>query len=138
MASQPGNPVAWLSDAASERPQALALGDETGKLSYGELWQALGGWRHAFSSAGLKPGAPLAVVSRHRRRIARAAWLAVYCGLPLLPMSPSQLGPVAGQCHRCGDAAAWQSIQPVCRQASDPVGKTGVSIRDGLAHGTAA
>lgn len=123
MASQPGNPMAWLASAASEHPQALALSDETGSLNYGELWQALGGWRHAFSSAGLKPGAPLAVISRHRRRIARAAWLAVYCGLPLLPLRPLQPG-LAGLLRSCAVRQAIADADTslpggVCRLPAD-------------------
>lgn len=119
MASQPGNPIAWLASAASERPQALALGDETGRLSYGELWQALGGWCDAFSAAGLKPGAPVAVISRHRRRIARAAWLAVYSGLPLLPLSPSQPG-LTGLLRSC-------AVRQVIADAD-------ASLPDGVSH----
>jgi O-succinylbenzoic acid--CoA ligase len=126
--------MAWLASAASDRPQAVALSDETGRLSYGELWQALGGWRHAFSGAGLQPGAPLAVISRHRRRIARAAWLAVYCGLPLLPVSPSQPG-LAGLLRCC---AVHQAIADADTSLPDGVSRLPADWLDCLPGGSIA
>lgn len=93
--------ITWLSEAAGEKPRHAAIRDETGVISYGDLWQALGRWRHTFSDAGLEPGAPLAVITRYRRRIARAAWLAAYSGSPLLPLNPGQLG-LASLLRGCG------------------------------------
>lgn len=101
MSSAAKSLIAWLAGAASERSEAPALIDESGVLSYGQLWEALGRWRHVFTDAGLNPGTPVAVITRHRRRIARAAWLSVYSGLPLLPLEPSQLG-LASLLRSCG------------------------------------
>ncbi len=101
MSSASQSLIAWLAGAASERSEAPALIDETGVLNYGQLWEALGRWRHVLTDAGLTPGTPVAVITRHRRRIARAAWLSIYAGLPMLPLEPSQLG-LASLLRSCG------------------------------------
>lgn len=101
MSSASQSLIAWLAGAASERPEAPALIDETGVLKNGQLWGALGRWRHVLTDAGLTPGKPVAVITRHRRRIARAAWLSIYAGLPMLPLEPSQLG-LASLLRSCG------------------------------------
>ena len=101
MPENPSSLIRWLAEAAGECPDHVALRDELGVTRYGELWQALGRWRHTFADAGLAPGVPVAVITRHRRLIARAAWLSVYSGLPLLPLAPEQLG-LASLLRSCG------------------------------------
>ncbi len=101
MANPADTLIGWLATATSESPSQPALRDSTGTLSYAELWDALGRWRHRFTDLGLKSDSPVAVISRHRHRLARAAWLAVYAGFPMLPLAPSQLG-LAGLMRSCG------------------------------------
>ncbi|MGB5590673.1 MAG: class I adenylate-forming enzyme family protein [Gammaproteobacteria bacterium] len=101
MADSAHSLIGWLATAAGEVPTQPALCDNTGTLSYAALWDALGRWRHTYIDLGLKAHAPVAVISRHRHRIARATWLAVYAGFPMLPLGPSQLG-LAGLMRSCG------------------------------------
>ena len=93
--------IGWLATATSEWPSQPALRDSTGTLSYAELWDGLGRWRHMFADLGLTAHEPVAVISRHRHRLARATWLSVYAGFPMLPLGPSQLG-LAGLMRSCG------------------------------------
>jgi len=66
---------------------AISSGNST--LQYGELWEALGRWTRVFTGVGLIPGHAIAVVCRSRSRQARAIWLAVFAGCPVLPVNPS-------------------------------------------------
>lgn len=100
------HPVARLRAAATRQPMApaLSVGDDT--LMYGELWEALGRWTRVLTGVGLMPGRPVAIVSRSRSRQARAIWLAVFAGCPVLPVNPSH--PAAR--HLISDCGIGQAI----------------------------
>lgn len=83
------HPVARLRAVATSRPMAPAISAGDSTMLYGELWEALGRWTRVFTGVGLIPGSPIAIVSRSRSRQARAIWLAVFAGCPVLPVNPS-------------------------------------------------
>ena len=89
MTVAPDHPVARLRAAATSRPMAPAISASGTTLQYGELWEALGRWTRVFTGVGLIPGRAIAIVSRNRARQARAIWLAVFAGCPVLPLNPS-------------------------------------------------
>ena len=90
MPSRPDHPLSWLAEKAEADPDVPYLADERGPLRYGELWSALGAWHAAFADAGLASGEPVAVLTRDRRRMSLAVWLAFYAGLPVLPLDPER------------------------------------------------
>ena len=101
MAPAPDHPLRWLADQVERRPDAPALVDGDVSISHGLLWDSLGRWSRVMRSAGLEPGQPTAVQTRSRSRLARALWLAIHGGLPLLTLNPSQVQ--AGRLmRRCG------------------------------------
>lgn len=101
MAPAPDHPLRWLADQVERRPDAPALLCEDISISHGLLWDSLGRWSRVMRSAGLAPGQPTAVQTRSRSRLARAIWLAVHSGLPLLTLNPSQIQP-ARLMRQCG------------------------------------
>lgn len=90
MPSRPDHPLSWLAEKAEADPDLPYLVDERGPLRYGELWSALGAWYAAFTDAGLANGGLVAVLTRDRRRMSLAVWLAFYAGLPVLPLDPER------------------------------------------------
>jgi len=85
-----GNLVAWLAASSHEYPEHPVLVSDKHSLRYGELWRGLGRWSKMLSDAGLERGAPTAILSRSRMRIACGVWLGLYAGFPVLPLNPSQ------------------------------------------------
>ncbi len=69
-------------------------------LSHARLLENLGGWSRLMQAAGLDREKPVAILTRHRSRLARALWLAIHDGVPLLTIDPSQtqVGSLLRQC----------------------------------------
>lgn len=101
MSSSTENLLAWLAAAANEHPGQPALLGQGDSLRYRELWRGLGRWSRTLSDAGLTRGAATAVLSRSRMRVARAVWLGIYAGFPVLPLRPIQPA-VAELLAQCG------------------------------------
>lgn len=101
MRPPPEHPLRWLGDRVERAPDSAAVAGDQSTLSYGELWDSLGGWSRLLRAAGLEPGRPTAIITGSRSRLARALWLAIYNGLPLLTMNPSQTQ-VGRLMRRCG------------------------------------
>jgi O-succinylbenzoic acid--CoA ligase len=87
------HPLEWLEGRAEEQAAVAALCDERDSLDYATLWDGLGRWARVMSAAGLEQGRVTAVLTASRKRLARAIWLAIYSGFPLLTLSPSQATP---------------------------------------------
>lgn len=90
MTAPPEHPLRWLWDRAERIPHVPAIVGEGYSLSYRQLRDCLGGWSRVMASAGLASGQATAIVTGSRARVARAVWLAMHDGLPLLTMNPSQ------------------------------------------------
>lgn len=101
MRPPPDHPLRWITDRADRDPDSIAIVDDTHSLSYARLWDGLGCWSRVLGAAGMERHRPMAAVIRSRSRLARAIWLAIYDGLPLLVMSPAHTSP-ARLMRRCG------------------------------------
>ena len=88
MLATPEHPAGWLRARAADTPNAAAIRDEHGEIDYGDLWQALGGWYATFVDEGFDAARPVAVLTDDRSLLARAVWLALYAGCPVLPLDP--------------------------------------------------
>jgi O-succinylbenzoic acid--CoA ligase len=86
----PDHPLSWLAGKAEADPDLPYLTDGRGQLRYGELWSALGAWYAAFDDVGMANGELVAVLTRDRRRMSLAVWLAFYAGFPVLPLDPER------------------------------------------------
>ena len=84
MAAAPEHPLRWLSDRARRAPDSAAVLGPSETLTHAQLLDNLGGWSRLMRAAGLDREKPVAVVTRHRSRLARAIWLALHDGVPLL------------------------------------------------------
>jgi O-succinylbenzoic acid--CoA ligase len=84
------HPLEWLEHRAAVHAGQPALVGERDSLDYGSLWDGLAQWARIMSAAGLEQGEPVAAVTHSRSRLARAIWLAIYAGFPILTVSPSQ------------------------------------------------
>lgn len=101
MSPRAEHPLTWLESRALSHADSPALMTERDTLDYATLWSGLGRWARIMSAAGLEPGRPTAVMTNDRSRLARIIWLSVYCGFPLLTMSPAQATP-GRLMRRCG------------------------------------
>jgi O-succinylbenzoic acid--CoA ligase len=90
MLSPPEHPVSWLQACAEETPAALAIRGDGGEIAYGDLWRALGGWVAEFADDGFDATRPVALLTNDRSLLARAVWLALYAGCPVLPLDPGR------------------------------------------------
>jgi O-succinylbenzoic acid--CoA ligase len=90
VAAAPEHPLRWLSDRARRAPDSAAVLGPSETLTHAQLLDNLGGWSRLMRAAGLDREKPVAVVTRHRSRLARAIWLALHDGVPLLTVDPSQ------------------------------------------------
>ena len=88
MLSPPEQPVRWLEARAADAPDAVAIRDDHGEITYADLWDALGGWYATVADDGFDAARPVAVLTNDRRLLARAVWLALYAGCPALPLDP--------------------------------------------------
>ena len=86
------HPLEWLRHQAKSRGSAPALIEGPAVLDYAGLWDSLGRWARTMNAAGLEPGKITAVASASRSRLARAIFLAIYAGFPILPVSPPLSG----------------------------------------------
>lgn len=93
MSPRAEHPLAWLDSRALSHADSPAIVGERDSLDYATLWTGLGRWARVMNAAGLEPGRPTAVITNDRSRLARAIWLSVYCGFPLLTISPVQATP---------------------------------------------
>ncbi len=93
MRPPPDHPLRWITDRVDRDPDAVAIVDDFGCLTYGGLWNNLGRWSRLMGAAGMDRQQPTAVVTRSGSRLGRAIWLALYDGRPLLVMDPAQSAP---------------------------------------------
>jgi len=94
------HPLAWLRHQAKERGSAPALIEDPAVLDYAGLWDSLGRWARTLNAIGLEPAKVTAIATASRPRLARAVFLALYAGFPILPVNPSLpgLGRLMRQC----------------------------------------
>lgn len=97
----PDHPLRWLTDRVDRDPDSIAIAGDTESLSYNRLWDSLGHWSRTLAAAGMEHQQPTAAIIRSRSRLARAIWLAMYHGVPLLVMNPAQTAS-ALLMRRCG------------------------------------
>jgi O-succinylbenzoic acid--CoA ligase len=83
--SGPGD---WLARAAADQPHQPALISASGSVGFQGLAERTGQIAGCLKASGLITGRPLAVISRHRARLAWALYLALHGGCPLLPLDP--------------------------------------------------
>ncbi len=101
MRPPPDHPLRWVTDRVDRDPDTVAIIDDSNALSYGQLWSSLGHWSRILGAAGMEPGRTTAVLTKTRARLARAVWLAMYHGVPLLVMNPAHTAP-GRMIGRCG------------------------------------
>lgn len=100
MSPQADHPLHWLRNQAEHRGSAPALIEGPAVIEYARLWDNLGRWSGTMNAVGLEPAKVTAVATGSRSRLARAIYLGIYAGFPVLPLSPALLdsGRLMRQC----------------------------------------
>ncbi|MGC5331452.1 non-ribosomal peptide synthetase [Micromonospora sp. DT62] len=90
---EPRTVLALVEARLVEAPDAVAVEDDAGKLSYEQLWSLATRWADRLVAGGCGPGSPVAVMlprGRDQVAIELAAWLTGAAYVPIDPSTPAE------------------------------------------------